>query len=669
MQLLHHPLIKLHSIFFLLVLILSSTTFGGVDPEALADPNGINPAKILQAYHDAMCIPKPLVVREGREFQEHQCHLKEKVRRIMGLSPLPERVDLDIHLSEPLDHPWCAVRRISYQTWPGVYSDGLLYMPKDFIEEPAPAMLCPHGHWENGSAHPEVQKRCLTFAKMGYVTFCPTQNHYEDLAIGISHQTVNVWNNMRALDYLETLPQVDRDRIGSCGCSGGGMQTQMLAALDGRVKAATIAGMTCDFKDIMWTAGAHCPCNHFPNVMRFTGHPEISALAFPTPIQYLTMNDWTREFAARYIPTIRELYTANGYPDRVDCKYWSTPHNYDRPKRERTYWWMEWWLRGRNPAEWPSEPDNIETFEVQTLQELQAPVAGNKGFGGVTAYYEKTRVYRTPVIENEKEWRTWRENMIAELQELMGLDAILPRQTETPQTVSRETTGGLIVERINFPSEGGILVPAIVLRSNDSGGKRPVVIICNKDGKEKLLKKNGAGSSAELARQGALVVLPDLRFVGALDLLKISFKGQKPVLNAHGWNRNAIVWGRPIPAMACTDIQGILDGLESRPDADMTNLKIVSTYSRTSIAVLLAMALDSRIRAAQLDFQQACYRKRALPMVPFVLQHGDVLQWSALLADRQLTLYNIPKEAGDPDWLRAIFAVLGNRKDLHIATR
>ena len=145
--------------------------------------------------------------------------------------------------------------------------------------------------------HPTVQTRCLNLARLGYVTFSSTQNHFEDPSVGVSHQTLMVWNNMRALDFLESLPEVDASRIGVAGESGGGLQTQMLVALDPRVKAATIVGLTCDFRQIMFPDSSHCACNHFPNVMQRTDHPEISTLGLPCPVQYLTMNDWTRQFA------------------------------------------------------------------------------------------------------------------------------------------------------------------------------------------------------------------------------------------------------------------------------------------------------------------------------------------------------------------------------------
>jgi len=228
----------------------------------------IGVASMLVAYFEEMSVPKPFVVRQGTAFARYRREVRQKLLEKVSLSPLPGRIPLEVRRSVRLDHPWCTVRRVYYLLWPGVYASGLLYLPKELRERPAPAMLCPHGHWPNGNAFPDEQKRCLVFAKRGYVVFSPSQYHYEDLSIGVSNQTLHVWNNMRALDYLQSLPEVDTTRIGCSGVSGGGLQTQMLAALDERVKAATIVGMTCDFREILSPYGiiaavitSPAPCN------------------------------------------------------------------------------------------------------------------------------------------------------------------------------------------------------------------------------------------------------------------------------------------------------------------------------------------------------------------------------------------------------------------------
>jgi hypothetical protein len=633
-------------------------------------------AAMLLTYFESMCTPKPFEIRTGEEFRAHQHELRKKLLECAGLWPLPERVPLDAHQSAPLDHEWCTVTRVYYQLWPEVYGTGLLFMPKVLAERPAPAVLCPHGHWQDGNAHPEVQRRCLALAKLGYVVFSPTQNHYEDPALGISHQTVGIWSNMRALDYLQSLPEVDPKRLGCTGCSGGGLQTQMLVAADDRVKCATIVGMTCDYREIIFPGAAHCGCNHFPNIMRYTDEPELSALGLPTPVQYLTMNDWTKSFEANSFPTIKRLYAANGVGDRVDCQYWPTEHSYDKPKRERMYWWMEKWLRGKDHGGPIPEPET-NPFPVETVVNLKADVPTNKGFQQLSEVYRQRFFHTPPKMGSRREWETYRDRMRVALRELLG-DAV-PRVGTAPRQVGSEERNGVVTERVLCPSEAGISVPTLLLRPATGQAKLPIVVVCDDRGKAALMSTTGPDSPMELARKGQLVVLPDVRFVGELSLsamagltqellapqLGATFKACSPVGEGSpetfdgAWERNALLWGRPLPGMAATDLRAVVDYVVSRTDADPTGLTLIGS-GKLAVAALFAAALDDRVRKVDIALASRCFAKRNLPMVPFVLQHGDVLQWAALLADRRLTLAGVPAEAGDPRWLEGVFAAAGN---------
>jgi hypothetical protein len=623
----------------------------------------------LKTYFEDMSVAKPFVVRTGESWEAHRRELREFLLDCAGLQPLPERVPLDVRMSEPLDHPWCTVRRVSYQLWPGVYSTGLLFMPKQLQERPAPAVLCPHGHWANGNAHPTVQSRCLNLARLGYITFSSTQNHFEDLYVGVSHQTLMIWNNMRALDYLESLPEVDKERIGVAGASGGGLQTQMLVALDPRVKAATIVGLTCDFRQIMFPDSSHCICNHFPNVMQRTDHPEISALGLPCPVQYLTMNDWTRRFEADNFPAIRQLYTAHGVDDRVFCRYFDTEHDYDRPKREFTYWWLDRWLRGSAAAEPTPEPETA-TLPVETVAHLAVEQPNDKGFGEIAHLYRDTRTVAIPDVASVRDWESHRQKMTGILRELLGMTAVLPRRGES-LSGEVKTRDGVVIEQIAFPSEGSIVVPAWVLRPERAASQSlPVEIVLDACGKDALVQQTGDDSPWMRAQQGNLIVLPDLRTFGE----SFSTGTKEFQAQATAWQRNSIVWGRPVAGMAVTDLQAVIDGIASHSygdvdvDANVRHVKVVASGSGDlAIAGLFAMILDPRITDADLDFAHACYEKRNLSLVPRILLYGDIPRWAGLVADRQLQLRNVPPEAGELEPLKQIFDVLGKAANLEIS--
>ncbi len=99
----------------------------------------------------------------------------------------------------------------------------------------------------------------------------------------------------------------------------------------------------------------------------------------------------------------------------------------------------------------------------------------------------------------------------------------------------------------------------------------------------------------------------------------------------------------------------------------MTRVKLITRRSGgLAVAVLFAAAVDPRVTSVDVDFAGCCFQNRNLPLVSCVLQHGDVLQWAALLADRKLTLRNVPPQAGNPQWLRTAFALMHNSDGLRL---
>ena len=221
---------------------------------------------------------------------------------------------------------------------------------------------------------------------------------------------------------------------------------------------------------------------------------------------------------------------------------------------------------------------------------------------------------------------------------------------------------------MDYPSEGELLVPAIVIRPLQStlhsplGGKLPVTLMLGPSPKESLLAETGSDSARALAKKGSLVVLPDIRTFGEMFATATDREKQ-----GQAWERNGIVWGRPVLGMAATDLRGLLDGIAARPDADASRIAIVARGSGDlAAAAVFAAALDPRITALDVDLAGCCFAKRNVALVPRVLQHGDVLQWAALSARRMLTLRNVPPEAGDTAWLAAAFQAVGNREGLGI---
>jgi hypothetical protein len=649
-------------------------------------------ATMMTQYSEHMSQPKPFLVRTGKDWESRQEELRARMLKDMHLDPLPESIPLDPHYSEAIQHPWCTIHKVAFQLWPGVYSRGLLYMPQELAEKPAPAVLCVHGHTDDGYADADEQRRYLMFAKLGYVTFVTPQDHHDDILRGYSHQTYMVWNNMRGLDFLQSLPEVDPNRIGVNGLSGGGLQSQMLVALDRRLKAATIAGMTCDYREKLFTYRHHCECNHWPDAMTYTDQPEISALGFPAAVQYLTMDDWTKHFAADDFPTIQLIYRDNGYPDRTECVYWPTPHEYDRVKRERTYWWMEKWVRGSAAATIPSEPEKIEIISPpKTLLNLKVAVPGERTYEDYIS-----SIFRRDdrIGDGISGWEDYRARMTEALRRLLGESQVLPAEGEpSSRSVEPAWAGGRKIDEIAVPSEDGILIPAIVIYPPSNKKTVAVEVYLSEEGRS-AAEKN-PGSYLARARRGAVVVLPDLRFSGDYaarqlagrlrpDLFQfkqaypLRMPADRPALVSNlaaAWDRNGIIWGRPVPGMMAHDLRSVIDFLANQPGLRDAGVHLwTKETSALALTALFAACLELRIKSIDADFLGHRFEKAglwkddltALPTVSRILCYGDIPQWAALLADRRLTLRHVSLSGGERRSLEEAFARLGNGKGLKL---
>ncbi|MDW8364717.1 MAG: hypothetical protein RMK49_02600, partial [Abditibacteriales bacterium] len=236
-----------------IAIILSILPKGAVaqmtDANVFTDPQ--TKTQMLEAYFHRLSAPKPPVFKSRRQWDARRAAVRRWVLQDLGLDPLPERVPLNAQVVAAKDYKDYRLERVWFQTLPNVWASGWLYLPQ-LHNTRLPAILNPHGHWENGARHPVVQTRCIGLAKKGYVAFAVDSMHVTHWGIGVCSAGIMTWNNMRALDYLETRPEVDKTKIGCTGASGGGQQTMYLMATDDRVQVAVPTVLISYFKRILF---------------------------------------------------------------------------------------------------------------------------------------------------------------------------------------------------------------------------------------------------------------------------------------------------------------------------------------------------------------------------------------------------------------------------------
>ena len=320
----------------------------------------------------------------------------EEVRRRVlvsqGLWPLPKKTLLRPVIHGRMNFGDYSVEKVYFESFPGFYVTGNLYRPIG-RRGLSPGVLCPHGHWakgrfmdnenvrkeiaqgaerfEEGGRSP-LQSRCAQLARMGCTVF-----HYDMIGYGDSVQIgyelahrfarqrpemnrrqdwglfspqaeshlqsvmgLQTWNSIRALDFLETLPEVDKQRLAATGASGGGTQTFMLAAIDSRLAAAFPAVM------VSTAMQGGCVCENACLLRIGTGNVEIAALFAPKPLGLTGAKDWTVEMPSKGFPELRSLYRLLGREENVMLKALNHfGHNYNYVSRTAMYHWFNRHLR------------------------------------------------------------------------------------------------------------------------------------------------------------------------------------------------------------------------------------------------------------------------------------------------------------------------------------
>ncbi|MFO7694157.1 MAG: acyl-CoA thioester hydrolase/BAAT C-terminal domain-containing protein [Vicinamibacterales bacterium] len=309
--------------------------------------------------------PAPVFTSRA-EWDARAAYVREHVLASAGLLPLPARTPLNPVVFDELKHRDYAVSKVYFESVPGFFVTGNLYRPVG--EGPFPAVLSAHGHWTYGRFEnsPLVSGpgRAITLARQGFVVFSYDMIGYNDSRQlphtfggprehlwGLSLAGLQLWNSMRSLDFLESLPYVKRDAIGITGESGGGTQTFMLAAADARVAAAVPVNM------ISLHMQGGCLCENLPGLRLETNNAEIAATIAPRPMLMISATgDWTNETLEVEFPAVRAIYTLAGAADRVHAVRFTAEHNYNKDSREAMYGWMARWLKGAPSAGRVPEP-------------------------------------------------------------------------------------------------------------------------------------------------------------------------------------------------------------------------------------------------------------------------------------------------------------------------
>jgi len=296
-----------------------------------------------------------------------------------------ERTPLEAQKIGSFERESYRLEKILYQSRPQFYISANLYIPTSGAA-PYPAVLFQMGHSDNGKAYASYQRCCQGLARLGYVVlaFDPMGQgervYYPDasgahtrlpssddehtvpgkqmLLMGDSSTRLQLWDAIRSLDYLASLPMVDAKRIGVTGQSGGATQTMALIAADDRLAAAVecsgntenvacanfIPPGSTDDAEQDFVGSGPLGFDRWDTMYPFAPKPLLVTVSdkdfFGTySPQYIT-NGW-EEFQK-----LQKVYDVLGHGERLKWVGTPLPHGLEYDTRLEVYNWFGRWLKG-----------------------------------------------------------------------------------------------------------------------------------------------------------------------------------------------------------------------------------------------------------------------------------------------------------------------------------
>ena len=229
------------------------------------------------------------------EWQTRAKEIREQILVSCGLWPMPKKTSLNAKIFGHVERDGYSIEKVYFETYPGFYLSGNLYRPLGMGNGPFPAILNPHGHWANGgmadTKDGSIAARCINFARQGMIAFSYDMVGYND-TIQVNHKFagnptnqlwnislmgLQTWNSIRALDFLESLPDADKTRLACTGESGGGTQTFMLGGIEDRLAVQAPIVM------VSHTMQGGCLCENAPGLRIDYSNMEIAAVPAPRP--------------------------------------------------------------------------------------------------------------------------------------------------------------------------------------------------------------------------------------------------------------------------------------------------------------------------------------------------------------------------------------------------
>ncbi len=520
---------------------------------------------------------------------------------VLELPPPEKRTPLQVTVTGTLERDSYTVAKLHFQSLPRLYVTGSLYLPNK-LEAPAPGVLYVCGHSQNQKVHYQMHAR--RFAELGFVVLlvetiqlgeingyhhgCYHFGWWHLYSRGYTPAGVEMWNGIRAVDLLCQRQEVDGQKIGVTGISGGGAMSWWLGAADERVKVVapvcgtgTMKSHICDR-----TVDGHCDCMFFINTYGWD-LADVGALIAPRPLLIASADrDGIYSIASvrECYQKVRRVYELLGAEDNISLVETPGRHSYHEISRTRIF---SLFLKHLKGVEVPAQ----EVGDIDSSPEAMEPSENLHVFVSGLPADERTSTIQdsfvplaqVPEIQNEDQLRGHRGTVIKRLRtETFGYFPEKPCDLKAQVAIEWET-GNAKVQRISFESEEGLRLATQLVLPEEAEPPAPAAV---------LLRTPGAGRGEAARRLAGL----DKRCVQLV--VETRGVGESSWGDELAWHvrRAAAILGRPIASMRVYDTLRALELARSLSQVNESRVALMAAGEMAAVALYAAL-LDGNVRA------------------------------------------------------------------------